>query len=59
MARFEKPKPGKVERSRMVEAMPAYVWDVSRAIGDPVPERPGSALLEGQAPAYNAALQAG
>lgn len=43
----------------MVEAMPAYVWDVSRAIGDPVPERPGSALLEGQAPAYNAALQAG
>ncbi|MDR0285346.1 MAG: ImmA/IrrE family metallo-endopeptidase [Propionibacteriaceae bacterium] len=43
--------PGEVVRSRVVNVKPAYVWDVCQTTGDPVPLRPGPALLEGQAPA--------
>jgi len=49
--RYEKPKPGEVVRSRMVGAIPAYVWDASQTDGDPIPERPKPVLLEGEAPA--------
>lgn len=51
LGKFEKPKSGEVMRSRMVGARPAYVWDVSQTAGDPIPERPIPALLEGEAPA--------
>lgn len=48
--RFEKPKPGEAVRSRMVNAKPVYVWDVSLTAGPPIPERPAPLLLEGDAP---------
>jgi antirestriction protein ArdC len=47
----EKPRPGEVARSKIVNVKPAYVWDVSQTSGGPVPERPAPQLLEGQAPA--------
>ncbi len=40
----------KVER-RIVGVVPAWVWDVSRTHGAPLPELPGPTLLEGEAPA--------
>jgi hypothetical protein len=46
----EKPEPGEVVRSRIVNVKPAYVWDVCQTTGDPVPERPRPVLLEGEAP---------
>jgi len=51
LASSERPRAGEVVRSRMVGVRPAYVWDVSQTIGDPVPELPRPALLAGQAPA--------
>lgn len=51
LARGEKPRPGETVRSRMVGVRPAYVWDVSQTEGEPVPEPPAPALLEGEAPA--------
>jgi hypothetical protein len=50
LGRFEKPKPGEAVRSSMVGARPAYVWDISQTTGDPIPNRPTPALLEGEAP---------
>ena len=47
----EKPKPGEVVRSKMVGARPAYVWDVTLTVGEPIPEPPAPTLLEGEAPA--------
>jgi hypothetical protein len=35
----------------MIGVKPTYVWDISQTIGDPVPELPRPALLQGQAPA--------
>ena len=46
----EAPKPGEVVRTKIVNVKPADVWDVCQTSGDPVPERPGPKLLEGQAP---------
>ncbi|MDR2973685.1 MAG: ImmA/IrrE family metallo-endopeptidase [Propionibacteriaceae bacterium] len=46
----EKAKPGEVVRTKIVNVKPAYVWDVCQTDGDPVPDRPGPKLLEGQAP---------
>ena len=51
LAPREKRKAGEVERSKMVGAKPAYVWDVSQTDGAPIPEAPAPTLLEGQAPA--------
>ncbi|WRS29194.1 ArdC-like ssDNA-binding domain-containing protein [Actinomycetaceae bacterium MB13-C1-2] len=51
LAPGEKRKVNEVERSRMVGAKPAYVWDVSQTDGTPIPETPKPALFEGQAPA--------
>lgn len=50
LGKFEKPKSSEVVRSRLVGVRPAYVWDVSQTAGDPIPERPVPALLEGEAP---------
>jgi antirestriction protein ArdC len=49
--RREKPRPGEVVRSKMVNVKPAYVYDVSQTSGEPVPERPRPRLLAGEAPA--------
>ncbi len=49
--RREKPRPGEVVRSKMVNVKPAYVYDVTQTSGEPVPERPGPRLLAGEAPA--------
>jgi antirestriction protein ArdC len=46
----EQPKLGEQVRTRIINVKPAYVWDVCQTDGDPVPERPGPKLLEGQAP---------
>ncbi len=46
----EPPQPGEQVRTRIINVKPAYVWDVCQTDGDPVPERPGPKLLEGQAP---------
>lgn len=46
----EKRKVNEVERSRMVGAKPAYVWDVSQTDGEPVPVTPEPRLLDGEAP---------
>ena len=51
LASSERPRAGEVVRSRMVGVRPAYVWDVSQTTGDPIPELPRPALLDGQAPA--------
>jgi hypothetical protein len=51
LSRFEKPRPGEVVRSRMVNTKPAYVWDASQTSGEPIPTRPRPVLLEGEAPA--------
>jgi hypothetical protein len=50
LGRMETPRPGEVVRPRMVGVKPAYVWDVSQTAGDPVPDRPGPQLLQGNAP---------
>lgn len=50
LGRFEKPRPGEAVRSRMVGVRPAYVWDASQTVGDPVPAPPSPRLLEGEAP---------
>ena len=47
----EKLRVNEIERSRMVGAKPAYVWDVSQTDGAPIPATPEPRLLEGQAPA--------
>lgn len=47
----EKPKPGEVVRSKILNVKPAYVWDASQTSGVDLPERPAPRLLEGQAPA--------
>lgn len=47
----EKPRPGEVVRRRMVNVVPAWVWDVSRTHGAPLPELPTPKLLEGGEPA--------
>ena len=51
LGKWEKPRPGEVVRRRIVSVVPAYVWDVSRTHGDPLPELPRPRLLEGEAPA--------
>ncbi len=51
LAAREKPDPGEVVRSKIVNVKPAYVWDVSQTSGAEIPERPMPRLLEGQAPA--------
>lgn len=51
LAPGEKHKVNEIERSRMVGAKPAYVWDVSQTDGAPIPATPEPTLLEGQAPA--------
>jgi hypothetical protein len=50
LASREKCRAGEVERSRMVGAKPAYVWDVSQTDGTPIPAAPAPTLLEGEAP---------
>jgi len=47
----EKHKVNEVVRTKMVGARPAYVWDVSQTVGDPIPEPPSPKLLAGDAPA--------
>jgi hypothetical protein len=49
--RREKPRPGEVVRSKMVNVRPAYVYDVTQTGGERVPERPRPRLLAGEAPA--------
>jgi len=51
LGRGEKPRPGEVVRSRLVGLKSAHVWDLTQTDGDPVPESPRPALLQGQAPA--------
>ncbi|MEP9382892.1 ArdC family protein [Nocardioides cheoyonin] len=51
LGRGEKPAPGEVVRSKVIGLKPAHVWDVSQTAGDPVPELPRPALLQGEAPA--------
>jgi len=46
----EKPKSGETVRSKLVGVKPTYVWDVSQTSGDPLPELPRPALLQGEAP---------
>jgi antirestriction protein ArdC len=46
----ERARPGETVRSRIVSVKPATVFDVSQTEGDPLPERPAPALLDGQAP---------
>lgn len=50
LERGEKLRPGEVVRSRMVGVKPAYVWDVSSTVGEPIPQPPRPVLLAGQAP---------
>ena len=50
LGRGEKPRPGEVVRSRLVGLKSAHVWDLTQTDGDPVPESPRPALLQGQAP---------
>ncbi len=47
----ESPRPGEVVQRRMVNMVPAHVWDVSRTYGAPLPELPSPKVLEGEAPA--------
>lgn len=51
LAKRETPRPGEVVRRRMVGVVPAWVWDVSRTHGAPLPELPNPVLPEGEAPA--------
>ena len=51
LAKGEKPKAGEAVRRRMAGVVPAFVWDVSRTHGAPVPELPSPKLLTGEAPA--------
>lgn len=46
----EKPKPGEVARSKILNVKPAYVWDLSQTGGVPYPQTPMPQLLRGQAP---------
>lgn len=50
LGRGEKPTWGETVRSRLVGLKPAHVWDISQTDGDPIPEPPRPALLQGQAP---------
>jgi len=50
LGRNEKPMFGEYTQTRMVGVRPAHVWDVSQTDGDPIPEAPRPALLQGQAP---------
>lgn len=50
LGRGEKPGFGEAVRSKLVGLKPAYVWDVSQTDGEPIPETPRPALLQGQAP---------
>lgn len=50
LAPREKPNPGEVVRSKILNVKPAYVWDASQTSGQDLPERPKPRLLEGQAP---------
>ena len=51
LGRGEKPGSGESVKSKLVGLKPTYVWDVSQTAGDPVPELPRPALLQGEAPA--------
>lgn len=51
LAKREAPRPGEVVKRRIVGVVPAWVWDVSRTHGAPLPELPSPKLLEGEAPA--------
>ncbi|WP_237089896.1 ArdC-like ssDNA-binding domain-containing protein [Nesterenkonia sp. PF2B19] len=51
LSKGEKPRSGEVVRTKMVGVRPAYVWDASQTVGEPIPEPPSPTLLEGQAPA--------
>ncbi|MBS1698387.1 MAG: serine/arginine repetitive matrix protein 2 [Actinobacteria bacterium] len=51
LGKRERPRPGEVVRRRIVNVVPAYVWDVTRTHGAPLPEQPSPKLLEGEAPA--------
>lgn len=51
LAKGQSPRPGEVVQRRIVNVVPAYVWDVSRTHGAPLPELPSPKLLEGEAPA--------
>ncbi|AYY12999.1 ImmA/IrrE family metallo-endopeptidase [Actinobacteria bacterium YIM 96077] len=50
LGRYERPDPGEAVRRRVVGMKPAYVWDVSQTAGEPIPERPEPAMLQGHAP---------
>lgn len=50
LGRGAKPRPGEVVRSRLVGLKSAHVWDLTQTDGDPVPESPRPALLQGEAP---------
>ncbi|WP_431878438.1 ImmA/IrrE family metallo-endopeptidase [Amycolatopsis sacchari] len=51
LVKRERPRPGEVVQRRIVNVVPAYVWDVSRTHGAALPELPSPKLLEGAAPA--------
>jgi hypothetical protein len=46
----EKPAPGEILRTKLINTKVAYVWDISLTDGDPIPEPPTPQLLAGQAP---------
>lgn len=50
LGRGEKPQLGEVVRSRLIGLKPAHVFDVSQTDGEPIPQAPRPALLQGQAP---------
>lgn len=50
LGREERQAPGEVVKSRLIDLKPAYVWDVSQTVGDPLPEPPRPVLLQGEAP---------
>lgn len=47
----EQPRPGEVVRSEFARTKPGYVWDISQAVGQEIPERPKPVLPEGTIPA--------
>ncbi|WP_244928537.1 ArdC-like ssDNA-binding domain-containing protein [Nocardioides sp. W7] len=51
LGRGEKPAGGETVKSKLIGLKPTHVWDVSQTAGDPVPQLPRPALLQGQAPA--------
>ncbi len=50
LGRYETPRPGELVRRRLIGIKPAYVWDVSQTVGDPLPERASPRVLAGEAP---------